>query len=77
MTFRKGMARMGETNIERARMIEVIEILEVRGQGTTSDPARVVTTYWSKEGKKLAERDPAHARSMPSACSNAKSESIK
>lgn len=68
---------MSEANIERAKMIEVIEILEARGQGTPGDPARIVTTYWSKEGKKLAERDPAYARSIASACSNAKSESIK
>lgn len=63
--------------IESAKVIRVIEIREVRGSGANNDPVRVATSYWSLDGKKLAERDPAHARSMPSACSNAKSESIK
>ena len=42
-----------------ARLIEVIETdLELRGKGTTEDPYRRVTQYWSKEGLLLAEKDP-------------------
>ena len=63
--------------IESAKVIRVIEIREVRGSGATNDPVRVATSYWSLGGKKLAERDPVHARSIVNACSNVKSESIK
>lgn len=63
--------------IESAKVIRVIEIREVRGSGANNDPVRVATSYWSLDGKKLAERDPDHAGSIVNACSNVKSESIK
>lgn len=63
--------------IESAKVIRVIEIREVRGVGTTNDPVRVATSYWSPDGKKLAERDPDHAGSIANACSKAKSDSMK
>lgn len=63
--------------IENAKVIRVIEIREVRGVGTTNNPVRVATSYWSLDGKKLAERDCDYAGSIVNACSNVKSESIK
>lgn len=40
-----------------ARVIEVIETKSCRGNGTQDDPIRIVTQYWSLEGKMLAEKD--------------------
>ena len=68
---------MTSSPIESAKVIQVIEIREVRGAGTTNDPVRVATSYWSLDGKKLAERDPDHAGSIANACSKAKSDSMK
>jgi hypothetical protein len=36
-------------------VIEVIEVGELRGDGTEQDPFRVFMTYWTKNGEKLAE----------------------
>ena len=57
-----------------ARVIQVIETKATRGSGNHKDPFRQVTEFWSLEGKKLAESDP-YLRSMPSASSNASSDS--
>lgn len=44
---------------DSARVVQLIETKTVRGTGTTpEDPARIVTEYWSLDGKKLAESDP-------------------
>ena len=45
--------------VDSARVIQVIETKSARGAGTTEQPARIVTEYWSLDGKKLAEHDPA------------------
>lgn len=42
-----------------ARVIQVVEIKSARGSGATEQPVRTVTEYWSLDGKKLAEHDPA------------------
>lgn len=42
-----------------ARVIQVIETKSARGSGGTEQPVRTVTEYWSLDGKKLAEHDPA------------------
>lgn len=68
---------MTSSPIESAKVIQVVEIREVRGAGTNDDPVRVATSYWSLDGKKLAERDPDHAGSIANACSKAKSDSMK
>jgi hypothetical protein len=45
--------------MDGARVIQVIETdLLRRGDGTPSDPIRVITQYWSLDGKLLAEVDP-------------------
>ncbi|MEK5109862.1 hypothetical protein MHI57_24685 [Cytobacillus sp. FSL K6-0129] len=41
----------------RARIIEVIETVSIRGNGVDTI-LREVTQYWSKEGVLLAESDP-------------------
>ena len=47
-----------------ARVIEVIETyLERRGDGV-KDPVRIITQYWSRDGKLLAEVDPCDGRSI-------------
>ena len=40
-----------------AQVIQVIETRANRGLGTEKDPVRVVTQYWSLDGKFLAEMD--------------------
>lgn len=44
--------------VDSARVIQVIEIKSARGSGATEQPVRIVTEYWSLDGKKLAEHDP-------------------
>ena len=44
--------------VDSAKVIEVIETKSARGAGTPAQPARIVTEYWSLNGKKLAEFDP-------------------
>ena len=45
-------------NINTARIVEVIETtLTRRGNGEEDDPIRIITQYWSRDGKLLAEFD--------------------
>lgn len=41
-----------------AKLMRVIEVQTVRGQGTEASPRRIVTQYFSLTGTLLAERDP-------------------
>lgn len=61
--------------VDSARVIQVIETKSARGSGEPGQPSRIVTEYWSIDGKKLAEADP-HFWEMASAASNASSDSI-
>ena len=47
-----------DAKTKSAKIIEVIEVMRCKGQGTDQDPGRIVTEYWSKEGKLLAVNDP-------------------
>ena len=49
--------------IENAKLITVIETKSTRGDGTSASPTRVVTQYWSVDGKFLAESDNQHHQS--------------
>lgn len=49
---------MAPLPVNAAKVIQVIEIHEIRGDGTPDDPARMATSYWSMDGKQLAENDP-------------------
>lgn len=42
---------------DSAKVIQVIETKAMKGSGTNSDPARIITEYWSMEGELLAEND--------------------
>lgn len=56
MAEKKGTARPRGT--DSAKVIQVIESTTLIGAGTEDDPCRLITQYWSLDGKKLAERDP-------------------
>lgn len=43
--------------MKTAKLIEVIETVSLRGNGTKSEPIREITQYWSKDGVLLAEKD--------------------
>jgi hypothetical protein len=43
--------------MKTAKLIEVIETVSLRGNGSKSEPIREVTQYWSKDGQLLAEKD--------------------
>ena len=61
--------------VDSARVIQVIETKSARGSGEPGQPSRIVTEYWTVDGKKLAESDP-HSLEMDSAASNASSDSM-
>lgn len=45
----------------KSRSVQLVEVIEVKtsaGKGTESDPVRIVTEYWSKDGVLLAVNDP-------------------
>ncbi|MCI9507664.1 MAG: carboxypeptidase [Oscillospiraceae bacterium] len=44
--------------VDSARVIQIIETIAARGSGSSEQPSRMVTQYWSLEGKLLAEADP-------------------
>ena len=51
-----------------ARLIRVIEVSKKRGDGTTNNPSRQVTEYWSTNGDLLAVKDEwlsHHMRTLP------------
>lgn len=59
---------------DSARVIQVIETKSARGSGKAEQPVRIVTEYWSLDGKKLAENDP-YFEVMDVASSKASSDS--
>ena len=61
--------------VDSARVIQVIETKSARGSGEPEQPSRIVTEYWSMDGKKLAESDP-YFLGIASAASNASSDSM-
>lgn len=44
--------------IKSARIVHVIAVEAVVGKGTERDPNRIITEYWSTDGKLLAVSDP-------------------
>lgn len=42
---------------DSAKVIQVIETKATKGAGTEKDPVKIVTQYWSLEGKLLADND--------------------
>lgn len=39
---------------ENVKLIEVIEVIFIRGKGTDNDPVRRLKQYWSTDGELLA-----------------------
>lgn len=50
----EGMEEIGNS----AKVISVIKTTSTRGKGTSADPGRIVTQYWTFDGKLLFELDP-------------------
>jgi hypothetical protein len=48
----------GAIGMESVRVMEVIEIMALKGDGTEKDPVRKITQYWDMQGNFLAEYDP-------------------
>jgi hypothetical protein len=44
--------------VKEARIIRVIQVVVLRGNGTSESPYRDVYQYWSLDGEFLAEDDP-------------------
>lgn len=44
--------------MDSAKVIRVIETKSTRGNGTSANPSRVITQYWSLDGELLFEIDP-------------------
>lgn len=42
-----------------AKVIQVIKATVERGAGTPDDPCRIVTVYFTLDGKRIAEDDPS------------------
>ena len=42
------------SNVDEARVIRVIEIKSLVGDGTKDDPCRLITEYFSLDGERLA-----------------------
>lgn len=45
------------SNVDEARVIEVVEVKSIVGEGIDGSPIRQITEYFSKEGELLARRD--------------------
>lgn len=43
---------------DSAKVIQVIETRSLKGNGTETDPCRVLIQYWDFEGNLLAQDDP-------------------
>lgn len=52
------------SNVDSARVIEVLEITSIVGEGTKHEPVRQVVEYFSPEGKLLARHDAETAFSL-------------
>ena len=54
----KGGALTKYGSVRSARVVKVIEVKASAGSGTAEDPKRIITEYWSADGKLLAVNDP-------------------
>lgn len=60
---------------DSAKVIQVIITEALIGNGTESDPCRIITQYWSLDGEKLTEHDPFYLCETESASSKVNSAS--
>ena len=42
------------------KVVEVVQVVTTKGNGTDEDPNRVITEYWSLDGELLAVVDPKY-----------------
>lgn len=42
---------------DSAKVIQVIETISIKGEGTKKDPVRIIYQYWDFNGKLLAIKD--------------------
>ena len=49
---------LSESDIRSAKLVEVLQIAENVGAGTEADPARLVISYYTKDGDLIAALDP-------------------
>lgn len=49
---------VGYGSVRSARVVKVIEMKASAGSGTAEDPKRIITEYWSADGRLLAVNDP-------------------
>ena len=55
---KKTNQRMNDGGVpDKAKVIQVIRVEAIRGEGTDDDPVRRVYQYWSFQGALLAEND--------------------
>lgn len=50
--------------METAKVIPVIKTTSTRGDGTSANPSRVITQYWSLAGEMLFEKDPINSEDI-------------
>ena len=51
------MDEKGHRTPQSVQLMQVIEVIDIRGEGIKGDPVRIVHQYWSKKGVLLAEFD--------------------
>lgn len=44
-------------HVRQVKMMEVIHVVSLEGEGTKENPARLIDEYYSKEGALLATKD--------------------
>lgn len=47
-----------QSPVRKVKVITVIEIKTIAGEGTSDDPTRNITQYWDMDGNLLAVADP-------------------
>lgn len=47
-----------QSPVRKVKVITVIEIKAIAGEGTSDDPTRNITQYWDMDGNLLAVADP-------------------
>jgi hypothetical protein len=45
------------TNVDEARVIQVVEVKSIIGEGVTGDPVRQITEYYDFDGTRLARTE--------------------
>ena len=57
-TAHSNIAQQGGDDMNNAKVIQVIQTVSVKGNGTELDPCREVIQYWDFEGNLIVTKDP-------------------